>query len=311
MALINTLGAIGKGYTEGTRNAVELRKAEREDAIKNYELKKAQKEDAKDQRWIPASAFWPNWKDMPETVNSWKTAFAENGLENDIREVGGMPYVRAGAAKEMLTISALSSEMQKKQTEAMKSDMQNQYLRLKQMVEGGVDAEGNKIKEADLPAIQKKLKTVETSIGGLLELEKAAEMKMKIIDKMNSQRERKPGQFREQSSGRLIDSDKQGNYFYAGTNEIYSGSTKNLIPISQETGVTVKSTPASVTVHNTGAGKERAPKVVFIRKKKGKGYEEDAVDANDINTLKQKIKEGWERSPAPKDSDNIGLDWSE
>lgn len=300
MALINTLGAIGEGYNKGRDALMKEESQKRDNAIKDFQIKKLQREEAADQRWLPVSKLWPKWKEMPETMGFMKNLAGENGLEGDMKEVGGEIYMRQGAAKELITMIALQTDLQEKQNKAIESDMSAKYISLKQMVGSGKNAEGKPLKPEELDSINKELQSTQEVIGGILQLRKSAEMKMKLMEQQAKGRETKPNQFRDTITGELVNSDKQNQFWKANTGEPYTGNTANLKPVAEESAANVRAVPTSVSIHTSGSGKTYKPNNIEVGRKSPKGiWERSVVDRNSADYGKM-VKEGWSAIGKPK-----------
>jgi hypothetical protein len=315
MSLINTLGAIGEGYNKGRDALMKEETQKRENAIKDFQIKKLQREEAADQRWLPVSKLWPKYQEMPETMGFMKNLAGENGLEGDIKEVGGNIYMRQGAAKELMTMIALQTDLQEKQNKAIESDMSAKYIRLKQQAGTGKNAEGKPLKPEELESLNKELRSTEEVIGGILQLRKTAEMKIKLMEQQAKGRETKPNQFRDTQTNELVNSDKNNRFWKANSGEEYTGNTANLKPVAEESAANVRAVPTSVTINKVGGGeKTYKPSNIEIMRKNPKGVvEREVVDRNSADYGK-KVKEGWAAASKPRyedpdDDDSGTMKW--
>jgi len=310
MSLINTLGAIGEGYNKGRDALMKEETQKRENAIKDFQIKKLQREEAADQRWLPVSKLWPKYQEMPETMGFMKNLAGENGLEGDIKEVGGNIYMRQGAAKELMTMIALQTDLQEKQNKAIESDMSAKYIRLKQQAGTGKNAEGKPLKPEELESLNKELQSTEEVIGGILQLRKTAEMKMKLMEQQARGRETKPNQFKDTTTGELVNSDKNNQFWKANTNEAFTGNTANLKPVAEESAMNVRQVPVTV-IREGGGEKTYKPSNIEIARKTQKGtIERDVVDRNSPDYQK-KVREGWAAVNKSKvETDDDEIDWN-
>lgn len=310
MSLINTLGAIGEGYNKGRDALMKEETQKRENAIKDFQIKKLQREEAADQRWLPVSKLWPKYQEMPETMGFMKNLAGENGLEGDIKEVGGNIYMRQGAAKELMTMIALQTDLQEKQNKAIESDMSAKYIRLKQQAGTGKNAEGKPLKPEELESLNKELQSTEEVIGGILQLRKTAEMKMKLMEQQAKGRETKPNQFRNTKTNELVNSDKNNQFWNANTNEPYTGNTADLKPVAEESAMNVRQVPVTV-IREGGGTKAYKPSNIEIARKTPQGtLERDVVDRNSTDYQK-KVREGWAAVNKSKvETDDDEIDWN-
>ena len=137
MNLLNALGGAAGGLVEGKQEAVKIGGMERENAIKDYQIKKAQEEDQMNNKIIPISSIWPNYKDMPETYSAMVEGIKSNGLGDGLME-GQIPGIRVREAKEFMQLMVLNADLKEKVNKGMKSDLLNKHSTLSQKLDMGL-----------------------------------------------------------------------------------------------------------------------------------------------------------------------------
>lgn len=207
---------------------------------------------------------------------------------------------------------ALQTDLQEKQNKAIEGDMSAKYIRLKQMVGTGKNAEGKPLKPEEMESLNKELQSTQEVIGGILELRKAAEMKMKLMEQQAKGKETKPNQFRDTTTGQLVNSDKNNQFWVANSGLAFTGNTANLKPVAEESAANVRAVPTSVSVYTNKSGSTYKPNNIEIGRKNPKGVvERDVVDRNSAEYQKR-VKEGWAAIGKPKfdeDDEGFGTNW--
>ena len=213
MDAIGVLGGAAKGFNDYHQQAVQESVINRENALKDYQIKEFAKKDAADKMMIPVEQFWPQYKDMPETFEAFKTAMNEQGLGDGFKDVGGIPMIQAYHGKQLMALMAQSSDMRMKINQSMQADFITQHNKLGQIVASGMDSQGNKLKPEQLDAYQKKYDALSKAIAATEQIKHASELQKERIKREYEARERKP-YGSEEGTGRKVNVDKYGRYFY-------------------------------------------------------------------------------------------------
>ena len=278
MNSLNALGGAAGGLVEGKQEALKMQSQERENAIKDYQIKKMADEDAMNNKIIPISSIWPNYKEMPETYKAIVDSIKSNGLGEGLME-GQIPGIRVREAREFLQLMALNEDTKKKVNEGTMTDLLNKHTVLSQKIDMGVDSDGKPFKPEVLDAMKKEIARVEKAYTGMKELMDYTKIKTEKMKQAAKMAEKKVIGVVEGIGP--ISQDKAGRYF-GPDNQPYTGNPADI----QLVGEAVRATPthgsSSVVVTNTGTD-NRTPDE--------RNYEREQKDANFAKWRREREKE--------------------
>lgn len=217
MDAINIGGAIAGGVIQGQKMNMENKAKEQEMAVKDYQIKELKKKEDADNRMLALDTIFPQYKDMPETLETLEEGFKANGFK--FTEMNGMKLFRQGDLKEHMTLMNMGMDYMGKEVDyrgkmmdSSAIDMTNNYSKINQMIVSKKRPDGSAIKDEELEALKKESQKLLVGIQSLATTKKA-------LEKINVEKAKKEAAFAERTywgvspDGQQINIDKAGRFW--------------------------------------------------------------------------------------------------